>query len=75
MILDNSTLANYDGLALRARCRSCDHERELEVEEVAARVGWEARGQDLASKMRCSRCSERSVEIDLVRHGPQLPLE
>lgn len=48
---------------VQARC-------SLDLDQFAARVGWDASLVDLKSHLRCSRCGSRDVQTSLVYQPP-----
>jgi hypothetical protein len=40
-------------------CGACGHERKAVPQSLAKICGWEARLEDVAKRLRCSKCGER----------------
>jgi len=41
------------------KCAACGHERTAEPRTVGRLCGWDARLEDVAKRLRCSKCEER----------------
>jgi hypothetical protein len=41
------------------KCSACGHERKAEPHTLGRLCGWDARLQDVAKRMRCSKCSKK----------------
>ena len=44
---------------LLLKCEGCGHERRADPQTLAKICGWEARLEEVAKKLRCSKCGER----------------
>jgi hypothetical protein len=59
-----------DGLGfflVRITCRRCKASREVTPESLARIAGWSATLEQLAMRMRCSRCGSKDAEVVAVR--------
>jgi hypothetical protein len=59
-----------DGLGfflVRITCRRCKASREVKPEALARIAGWSATLEQLAKRMRCSRCGSKDAEVEAVR--------
>jgi hypothetical protein len=59
-----------DGLGfflVRITCRRCKASREVSPESLARIAGWSATLEQLARRMRCSRCGSKDAEVVAVR--------
>jgi Zn finger protein HypA/HybF involved in hydrogenase expression len=54
---------HFGQYVIEVRCRKCQHARQLKPEVLARVVGWDAEFARVASRLRCSRCHARSVEV------------
>ena len=45
------------------RCRACRRAREVDPEELAARVGWDAKLAAIAPRLKCSRCGASGADL------------
>lgn len=55
-----------DGLGfflVRITCRGCKASRHVKPEALARIAGWSATLEQLAKRMRCSRCGRRDAEV------------
>ncbi|MDF3156159.1 MULTISPECIES: hypothetical protein [Mesorhizobium] len=63
------------GMRVTAHCARCNHSRTLDLEALRERCGADAPAMaaDLAPKMRCSNCEQRSVgfsyTLDPTKHS------
>jgi C4-type Zn-finger protein len=53
----------FGGYSIFVRCRVCRHVREIEPKDLAARVGWEIDLATVASRLKCSRCGHKHVDV------------
>lgn len=57
-------LRDYGGdYLIFVRCRGCRHVREIEPVSLARRVGWEAELAQVTSRLKCSQCGKRTVDV------------
>ena len=54
---------HFGNYLIEVRCRSCQHARHLRPEALARLVGWDAEFARVTSRLRCSRCQSRNVEV------------
>ena len=45
------------------KCGACGHERTAEPRTLARLCGWDARLEDVAKRMRCSKCGEKKCSL------------
>jgi hypothetical protein len=45
------------------KCGACGHERTTEPRMLGRLCGWEARLEDVANRMRCSKCGEKRCTL------------
>lgn len=45
------------------RCKACEHERITEPISLVRMCGWDARLEDLAKRMRCSKCGAKQCAL------------
>lgn len=66
----NGTLGECiaSGTGIRATCVACRNHRELDVPELAARLGPDhgALHQDLAPKLRCAKCGSKRIALTML---------
>ena len=43
------------------KCSVCGHERAAEPQTLARLCGWDTRLEDMAKRMRCSKCGKKSA--------------
>lgn len=51
---------------VRITCRKCQGTREVTPESLARIAGWSASFEQLAPRMRCSRCGHKGAELTAV---------
>jgi len=59
-----------DGLGfflVRITCRRCKATREVTPDSLARIAGWSATLEELAKRMRCSRCARKDAQVVAVR--------
>ena len=54
---------HFGNYLIEVRCRKCEHTRQLRPEALARIVGWDAKFAHVASRLRCSHCQSRVVEV------------
>jgi hypothetical protein len=45
------------------RCAACSHERTAEPRALSRLCGWDARLEDVAKRMRCSKCGKKQCTL------------
>jgi hypothetical protein len=45
------------------KCSQCGHERKAEPLTLSRLCGWDARLEDIAKRMRCSKCSKKRCTL------------
>jgi ribosomal protein S14 len=68
----------YGQYSLILRCSECGHERIAEPHTLGRLCGWDSRLQDVAKRMRCSkcgmkRCTARAIPLQKPRGYTPLP--
>ena len=53
------------------KCLMCGHERAAQPHTLARVCGWDARLEDVAKRMRCSKCGKKGCTLRAV--PPQKP--
>ena len=48
------------------KCAECGHERKAEPLTLGRLCGWDARLEDVAKRMRCSKCGKKRCHIRAV---------
>jgi hypothetical protein len=56
-------LRRHRVLARATGSRNCDHTRRVYPQTLAAIAGWEARLEDIARRMRCTKCGKRECQL------------
>jgi len=51
-------------------CLQCKRDTPLDLEQLAARIGWDVPLLGIKSRLRCSRCGSRDVQISVVYQPP-----
>ena len=49
--------------SLEITCGACGHQRMAEPHTLAALCGWDARLEDVAKRMRCSKCDKKQCSL------------
>jgi ribosomal protein S27E len=62
-LTSNACLAHYRGGFAVVTCTACRHERDIRVETLARRLGWDANLARALRRFRCSQCGARTVEL------------
>jgi hypothetical protein len=45
------------------KCAACSHERTAEPHTLGRLCGWDARLEDVAKRMRCSKCGKKKCTV------------
>jgi hypothetical protein len=45
------------------KCAACGHERTAEPHTLGRLCGWDARLEDVAKRMRCSKCGKKDCQL------------
>jgi hypothetical protein len=45
------------------KCSVCNHERTAEPHALGRLCGWDARLEEVAKRMRCSKCGEKKCKL------------
>jgi len=56
---------------LHLKCENCAHERRVFPKTLAHLCGWDAKVNDVASRLRCSKCGQRRCTARAI--PPQKP--
>ena len=54
---------DFGQYALVLKCAECGHERTAEPRTLARLCGWDARLEDIAKRMRCSKCGKKKCHL------------
>ncbi len=60
-------LGDYEGMfVLSVSCTTCKHERPIAADVLARLAGRDARVADVVRRLRCSKCGERQVDVQVI---------
>src|SRR5271155_2773763 len=53
----------FGQFTLVLKCLACDHERTAEPHTLGRLCGWDTRLDDLAKRLRCSKCGQKNCIV------------
>jgi hypothetical protein len=53
----------FGAYTLVLRCAACGHERTAEPQTLGRLCGWDSRLEDVAKRMRCSKCGKKQCAL------------
>jgi DNA-directed RNA polymerase subunit M/transcription elongation factor TFIIS len=62
----NQLSDEFGQYTLVLKCSKCGHERKAEPHTLGRLCGWDARLEDVAKRMRCSKCGKKQCSLRAV---------